>query len=70
MFVARQWTIGSPLPHLLVPGSGRHRGSVLGGALSVVRVQCARSATIWASGRNRNPYFVVLWASLLFGSRF
>ena len=32
--------------------------------------QCARSATIWAPGRSRNPYFVVLWASLLFGSRF
>ena len=28
-----------------------------------------RSATILASGRCRNPYFVVLW-SLLFGSRF
>ena len=43
---------------------------IKGGALSAVRVQCARSATIWASGRSRNPYFVVLWASLLFGSRF
>ena len=43
---------------------------VRGGALSAVRVQCTRSATIWASGRSRNPYFVVLWASLLFGSRF
>ena len=32
--------------------------------------QCARSATIWACGRSRNPYCVVLWASLLFGSRF
>ena len=39
-------------------------------SLCVVRVQGARSATIWASGRSRNPYFVVLWASLLFGSRF
>ena len=29
-----------------------------------------RSATIWASGRSRNPYFVVFLASLLFGSRF
>ena len=38
-----------------------------GGAPSA---QCAHSATIWASGRSRNPYFVVLWASLLFGSRF
>ena len=28
------------------------------------------SATIWAFGRSRNPYFVVLWASLWFGSRF
>ena len=29
--------------------------------------QCARSATIWASGRSRKPYFVVLWAVCLFG---
>ena len=43
---------------------------LIGGALSAVRARCARSATIWASGRSRNPYFVVLWASLLFGSRF
>ena len=35
-----------------------------------MRVQCTHSATIWASGSSRNPYFVVLWASLLFGSRF
>ena len=35
-----------------------------------MRVQCARSATIWAFVRSRNPYFVVLLASLLFGSRF
>ena len=35
-----------------------------------MRVQCTRSATIWVSGRSRNPYFVVLWASLLFRSRF
>ena len=41
-----------------------------GGALSAVHVQCARSATIWVPGRSRNPYFVVLWASLLFGIRF
>ena len=42
----------------------------IGGALSAVRVQRARGATIWASCRSRNPYFVALWASLLFGSRF
>ena len=41
-----------------------------GDALSAVRVQCVHNATIWASGRSRNPYFVVLWASLLFGSRY
>ena len=35
-----------------------------------LRAQCARSATIWAPGRSGNPYFVVLWASLLFSSRF
>ena len=43
----------------------------LGGASSAVRVQssavraqcsaqCARSATIWASGRIRDPYFEIL----------
>ena len=31
-----------------------------GGALSAVRVQCKRSATIWACGRTRDPYFVIL----------
>ena len=34
----------------------------IGGALSAVHMQCARSATIWACGRSRNPYFVVFWA--------
>ena len=33
-----------------------------GGALSAVRVQCARSATIWASGHTRDPYFEILGA--------
>ena len=33
-----------------------------GGALSAVRVQCARSATIWASGGTRDPYFEILGA--------
>ena len=33
-----------------------------GGALSAVRAQCARSATIWASGRTRDPYFEILGA--------
>ena len=31
---------------------------------------CARSVTIWASGRTTNPHFVILGASLLFDSRF
>ena len=57
-------TIGYFLLHVIFTHCG------FGGALSVVLAQCARSATIWAPGRNRNPYFVVLWASLLFGSRF
>ena len=35
---------------------------VQGGALSAVRAQCARSATIWASSRTRDPYFVILGA--------
>ena len=29
-------------------------------------MQCARSATIWTSSRPRTPYFVILWALLLF----
>ena len=37
-----------------------------GGASSAVRAQCsaqcARSATIWASGRTRDPYFEILGA--------
>ena len=33
-----------------------------GGASSAVRAQCARSATIWASGRTRDPYFEILRA--------
>ena len=31
---------------------------------------CACSATIWVFGRTRNPYFVILGASLLFDSAF
>ena len=34
----------------------------MGGALSAVRVQCARSATIWASSRTRDAYFEILGA--------
>ena len=42
---------------------GKYTGArVYGGALSAVRVQCARSATIWASGRTRDPYFEILGA--------
>ena len=33
---------------------------LLGGALSAVRAQCGRSATIWASSRTGDPYFVIL----------
>ena len=40
--------------------------SILGAHLA----QCTRSASIWASGRARNPYFVILGASLLFDNRF
>ena len=36
-----------------------------GGALSAVRVQCSRSATIWVSSSTGDQYFVVLGASLL-----
>ena len=38
---------------------------LLGGALSAVRAWCGRSATIWASSRTGDPYFVILGASLL-----
>ena len=38
------------------------QNKALGGALSAVRVQCARSATIWVSGRTRDPYFEILGA--------
>ena len=31
----------------------------LGGALSAVRKQCKRNATIWACGGTRDPYFVI-----------
>ena len=40
-------------------------GRVVGGALSAVRAQCGRTATIWASSRTGDPYFVILGASLL-----
>ena len=53
---------GVPCRSLQVGGFG-----AFGGALSVV---CAHSATIWVSGRTRDPYFVILGASLLFESRF
>ena len=38
---------------------------VIGGALSAVRAQCKHSATIWASSRIGDPYFVILGTSLL-----
>ena len=57
-------------PGPLSPSKGGcHHWHPYGGALSAVRAQCARTLTIWASGRSRNPYFLVLWASLLFDSR-
>ena len=41
--------------------AGAHSGKpAKGGALSAVRVQCGRSATIWASSRTGDPYFVIL----------
>ena len=48
------------------PRAGSRRG--IGGALSAVCVQLFGRLAV--SGRSRNPYSVVLWASLLFGSRF
>ena len=41
------------------------QGGFLGGALSAVRAQCRRSATIWVSSHIGDPYFVILGASLL-----
>ena len=38
---------------------------IKGGTLSAVRAQCRCSATIWASSRIGDPYFVILGASLL-----
>ena len=32
----------------------------------VHKALCARSATFWTSSRPRTPYFVILWALLLF----
>ena len=31
-------------------------------SLGAPQAQCARSATIWASGRTRDPYFEILGA--------
>ena len=66
MFLRRRWKYKkSTLQRQQKTYRGRLKRSA-----RAVRAQCARSATIWASGRSRNPYFVKLWASLLFGSRF
>ena len=47
---------------VLVREGGREgvKNGITGGALSVVRAQCKRSATIWACGHTRDPYFVIL----------
>ena len=47
-----------------------HGPTYTGGTLSAVRTQCKCNATIWACGRTRDPYFVILGASLLFESWF
>ena len=36
------------------------RGYVVGMGEPLLGAQCARSATIWASGRTRDPYFEIL----------
>ena len=41
---------------------GAAAGGCSGGASSAMRAECARSATIWASGRTRDPYFEILGA--------
>ena len=46
---------------------------IIDGAWGAPLAQCARSvrsATIWVFGRTKNPYFVILGTSLLFGNRF
>ena len=43
---------------------------VFRGSRGVPSAQCARSATIWASSRTRNPHIVILGASLLFDNRY
>ena len=47
----------SPFVEQPVPGVEDIKGAPL--------AQCARSATIWASSRTGDPYFVILGASLL-----
>ena len=37
----------------------------IGGALSTVHAQCTCSATIWASSRTGDPYFVILGAGII-----
>ena len=53
-------------PYLGVGGGGglpRGLGGSLKRSARAVRAQCARSATIWASGRTRDAYFEILGAS-------
>ena len=48
-----------------IPGGGKGRiprDMDQLGALGASQAQCARSATIWASGRTRDPYFEILGA--------
>ena len=44
--------------------------SLCGMFMGGTQAQCACSATTWVSRRTGNPYFVILWASLLCDSRF
>ena len=55
------------LAHLLQRGGGHLRKSSLKGrevaaSAGGIGGACARSATIWASGRTRDPYFELLGA--------
>ena len=55
-----------PHPRSRPPREARRNVDTQWGSLKrsarAVRAQCAHSATIWASGRTRDPYFEILGA--------
>ena len=51
-------------------GASEEGGTEQGRAPVTQWVALKRSATIWVPSHTRNPYFVILWASLLFDGRY